>query len=76
MVYILYQKGEIEGILRLQDYQKVIPLFDKCPLVGSKRQDYMDFVEAAKLMKEKAHLTQEGLELIRKIKLRMNKGRK
>ena len=35
----------------------------------------MDFVEAAKLMKEKAHLTQEGLELIRKIKLRMNKDR-
>jgi len=36
----------------------------------------LDFVKVAKLMKEKAHLSPEGLELIRRIKSGMNKGRK
>jgi hypothetical protein len=56
--------------------EKIIPFFDKYPLVGCKRQDYLDFVKVAKLMNEKAHLTQEGLEQIRVIKSGMNKGRK
>jgi hypothetical protein len=35
----------------------------------------MDFCKVVELMKNKAHLTSEGLEDIRKIKSRMNIGR-
>jgi hypothetical protein len=55
--------------------EKIIPFFDKYPLVGVKRLDYLDFVKVAELMKEKAHLTAEGLEQIRVIKAGMNRGR-
>jgi hypothetical protein len=54
---------------------KIIPLFNKYPLVGAKKQDYLDFVKVAELVKNKAHLTEEGLNQIIKIKSGMNKGR-
>ena len=38
--------------------------------------DFIDFCEIALLMKNKIHLTQDGLEQIRKIKAGMNKERK
>jgi hypothetical protein len=55
----------------------LIPFFDKYPLQkgGSKRLDYADFCKVAQLMKNKAHLTAEGLEQIREIKAKMNTGR-
>lgn len=53
----------------------LIPLFNKYPLQGAKRLDYADFVKTAELMKNKAHLTMEGLDQIREIKAGMNKGR-
>jgi hypothetical protein len=37
--------------------------------------DYLDWCKVAELMKNKAHLTWEGLSKIRKIKAGMNKGR-
>jgi hypothetical protein len=37
--------------------------------------DYLDFVKVIELMKEKEHLTEEGLNQIRKIKAGMNRGR-
>lgn len=36
----------------------------------------MDFCKAASLMKSQAHLTSEGLEQIRQIKIGMNRARK
>jgi hypothetical protein len=53
----------------------VIPFFDKYPLIGSKAKDYEDFKTVAKLMISKAHLTEEGLEEIAKIKSGMNFSR-
>jgi len=53
----------------------IIPFFVKYPLVGAKRQDYLDFCKVAELMKNKAHLTPEGLAQIREIKAGMNTGR-
>ena len=61
---------DIEGITN-----KVIPLFNKHPIVGIKSQDFKDFEKVALLIKNKDHLTKEGLEKIRKIKTGMNKGR-
>ena len=59
--------------------EKIIPFFDKNPLLGIKLLDYQDFCKVALLMKKKAHLTEQGINEIRKIKrLRrgMNTGRK
>jgi len=53
----------------------IIPFFDKYPLCGVKYQDYLDFVKVLKLMENKSHLTEEGLDQIRKIKAGMNMGR-
>ena len=57
-------------------YDKVIPFFSKQKLLGVKLQDFKDWCEVAKLMKNKANLTKEGLEQISKIKAGMNRGRK
>jgi len=56
-------------------YEKIIPFFEKYPLVGSKRQDYFNFCKVAELIKAKAHLTKDGLEEIKQIKSGMNRGR-
>ena len=45
-------------------------------LVGVKKNDYLDWCSVARLMSNKAHITQEGLNLIRTIKSSMNTGRK
>jgi hypothetical protein len=52
--------------------KKVIPLFEKYPIVGNKAKDFSDFKKAAEIVKVKAHLTEKGLEEIRIIKGRMN----
>jgi hypothetical protein len=53
-----------------------MPFFDKYPLQGVKSLDYADWCRVAELIKDKKHLTQEGLDQIRKIKAGMNTGRK
>ena len=55
---------------------KIIPFFNKFPLQGAKHLDFKDFCKTADLMRNKAHLTAEGLEQIREIKAEMNTGRK
>jgi hypothetical protein len=55
---------------------KVIPFFQKYPIQGVKHLDFLDFVSVIELMKNKMHLTEEGLDRIKKIKNGMNKGRK
>jgi hypothetical protein len=55
---------------------KVIPLFNKYPIIGVKSKDFADFCKAAELIKNKAHLSQDGLDQIRKIKAGMNTVRK
>ena len=54
---------------------KVLPFFEKYRLQGAKSKDFSDFCKIAELMKNKVHLTHEGLEEIRKIKSGMNTGR-
>jgi hypothetical protein len=41
-------------------------------VIGVKRENFYDFCKVAELMKEKAHLTKEGLEQIREIRHNMN----
>jgi hypothetical protein len=54
---------------------KIISFFDKYPLIGNKKLDYLDFgCKAAELIKNKAHLTSEGLEEILRIKASPSSG--
>jgi hypothetical protein len=55
---------------------KIIPFFDKYPIVGVKAQDFRDFCKVANLIKVKKHLTAEGIDQINKIRSGMNTGRK
>jgi hypothetical protein len=55
---------------------RIIPFFKKYPIQGVKLKDFHDFCLVAELMKNKAHLTEEGLNRIRLIKAGMNTGRK
>lgn len=55
---------------------KLIPFFLSYPLMGAKALDFEDFCKIAELMKNKAHLTIEGLDEIKKIKDGMNLKRK
>ena len=69
--YIRYTVSNIPDIM-----EKVIPFFDKYLIVGVKSQDYEDFKQVVLMVKDKKHLTSEGLNLIKKIKGGMNKLRK
>lgn len=60
----------VTGLSHITD--KIIPFFLAHPLQGAKQKEFADFVRVAELMKNKAHLTKEGLENIRTIKQGMN----
>ena len=57
------------------NYEKIKPFFQKYPILGVKGKDYKDWVKVAEMIQSKEHLTKEGLEQIRQIKARMNRGR-
>lgn len=69
------EKGEFRVYNFSDICNKIIPFFNKYPVLGVKALDFCDFLEAAKLIENKEHLTLEGLEKIKIIKSRMNKGR-
>ena len=48
---------------------KILPFFIGVGGGGVKQQDYLCFVSVLELMKKKAHLTPEGVDQIRQIKL-------
>ena len=55
--------------------EKVIPFFEKHPIHGIKKENFHDFKKVALLIKDKVHLTKEGLEQIQNIKSGMNSTR-
>ena len=66
-----YRVTKFENIMNI-----VIPFFQKHKIEGIKAKDFEDWCRVAELIKNKMHLTEEGLEQIRKIKANMNTGRK
>jgi len=50
----------------------IIPFFEKYPLQSSKNINFLSFSEVVKLMDNKAHLTEKGLNQIRIIKNKIN----
>jgi len=55
--------------------KKVLPFFAQYPILGNKYLDYQSFVQVAKIIEEKGHLTQQGLDRINQIKSSMNSSR-
>nr|YP_009517164.1 LAGLIDADG homing endonuclease [Blastosporella zonata]YP_009517209.1 LAGLIDADG homing endonuclease [Blastosporella zonata]AYE93084.1 LAGLIDADG homing endonuclease [Blastosporella zonata]AYE93085.1 LAGLIDADG homing endonuclease [Blastosporella zonata] len=58
----------------LQELLVVVDHFTKYPLIGFKVSDFLLFKECYDLIKQKQHLTQEGLEKIIALKCNLNKG--
>ena len=54
---------------------KVISHFNIYPLLNLKQKDYLCFREALLLIKDKRHLTREGLDKIKSLNLEMNSNR-
>ena len=67
--------GDLEVTKIFDLSQKIIPFFLEYPIEGVKHQDFLDFLSVVELIKTKAHLTNQGLEEIKKIKSGMNKSR-
>lgn len=65
-----YRIGNLSGIT-----ENIIPLFKNYPILGEKSKDFSDFCEVLEMIKNKKHLTKEGLEQIRIKKAGMNTGR-
>uniref|UniRef100_UPI0030DF66BF hypothetical protein n=1 Tax=Dematophora necatrix TaxID=2751867 RepID=UPI0030DF66BF len=76
-VFLRFKENKVDfQILKFKDLtEKVIPLFQNIPLQGIKQQDFVDFCKAVEIMKEKGHLTHEGLNQISLLKNGMNRGR-
>lgn len=68
-------KGENVIDYRTRSYQditeKIIPFFLKYQVLGRKGKRFVIFCEIAELMKQKAHLTPEGLKKILELKSKM-----
>lgn len=55
--------------------EKIIPFVQKYPILGNKILDFEDFCAASFIIKNKEHLTIEGLKKIQILKSGMNRGR-
>ena len=52
----------------------VVPLFEKHPVYGAKRRDFLDFCKGMCIFKNRKHLTPEGLKALKSIAHGMNTG--
>ena len=61
---------------RLSDINEIIiPLFQKYNLISIKNRDFEDFCKIVELMKNKEHLTENGIKKIQEIVFNMNQRR-
>lgn len=54
----------------------VIPLFKNNPIYGAKHRDFFDFAQGVLIIKDKGHLTPEGLKVLKYLSYGMNTYRK
>lgn len=74
----IYKRGEVMDLKVTKFYDitnKIIPFFQKYPILGVKSKYFEDFSKVTDLIKNKKHLTKERLEQIRIIKAGMNTRR-
>jgi hypothetical protein len=58
----------------IQEIQVIVDHFTRYPLIGFKVSDFLLFKQCYDLIKQKQHLTQEGLRKIVALKCNLNKG--
>ena len=64
-------------VIKFSDlWDKIIPFFWEYPILGVKSKDFKDWCIIASMLKEKKHLTKDGLDQIQKIKAGINTRRK
>jgi hypothetical protein len=56
-------------------FKTVIPFFKRYPLQGKKKKDFVDFCKAAEVVKQKRHLTEQGIKELEEIRRFMNDRR-
>jgi LAGLIDADG endonuclease len=54
----------------------VIPFFEKYPMYGAKNLDFLSFCKGISIIKNKGHLTQQGLDQLKDLAYSMNTYRK
>jgi len=54
----------------------IIPFFEKYPIYGAKLLDFQDFCQGITIIKNKEHLTQQGLDHLKDLAYNMNTYRK
>jgi hypothetical protein len=73
------EKGGLAGdylVYKLSDLtDKIIPFFDKYPILGVKYLEFNDFKLVSEMMIKKEHLTKKGVDQIIKIQSNMNTNR-
>ena len=69
--YSYYRIAKFDDI-----FTKIIPFFQKYPLIGDKNKNFQDWCSAADLINKKDNLTETGIEKLTILKENMNKGRK
>ena len=73
----IYPGGTNSVQLQVSSFKEleiIISHFEKYPLITQKWADFILFKQAVNLMKNKEHLTKEGLQQIVNIKASMNRG--
>lgn len=72
---IYYSKDAVGiKVQSVKDLEKIITHFDNYPLISKKWLNYQLFKQAFELVKQKQHLSKEGLNKIMSIKASMNLG--
>ncbi len=56
--------------------ERVIPHFERYPLLSSKREDFGRFAQICRMMCEGKHLTKDGFEMIVQLASRVNGGKR
>lgn len=59
----------------LDNFEKIIPFFNKYPIRGVKSKDFQYWVKVGEMIKNKEHLTSAGVSKIIEIKSAMNTGK-
>ncbi|KKW16940.1 MAG: LAGLIDADG homing endonuclease [Parcubacteria group bacterium GW2011_GWA1_50_14] len=69
----------VKDVSVFQSVERVIPFFEKYPIIGKKYQEFIRFREIVKMLERKEHRTTQGFKKIVQIAYSMNqrgKGRK
>ena len=56
--------------------ERVIPHFERYPLLSSKREDFERFAQICRMMHARNHLTREGFEMVVDLASKVNMGKR